>query len=360
MYNIDAIVHNVKSVLETFEQVKYRLNKKPLILYGAGNAGRQLCNELRKSGINPVMFCESGERGNIGKIVDGLPCVCIKNLMEKRKDITIMIATGYVDECMRNLKKMGFDDIVSFISIWSISHLQTVATLSSNIEYEINELLNLCADDESRRIAVTALAALTAIVYDIESVKSMCSMPAYLPDCFDFTGKQYIADVGAFTGDSTMQFRKYMPDCKIYAIEMEKSNFDLLCKNVRGTDTECFNVAICDKDGEICYTSCGSGSSIEQLHLNDNRVRTTTIDRLLHDKVVTYLKADIEGAEMDMLRGAQDIIKGQKPKCAICVYHNPKHFFEVPRYLKALVPEYRIYFRHHSEQIYETVCYASL
>jgi hypothetical protein len=69
---------------------------------------------------------------------------------------------------------------------------------------------------------------------------------------------------------------------------------------------------------------------------------------------------DIEGSEMAALRGAQKIIKTQKPKCAICVYHNPSHFFEVPRYLLSLVPEYKIYFRHHSQQLYETVCYATL
>ena len=66
---------------------------------------------------------------------------------------------------------------------------------------------------------------------------------------------------------------------------------------------------------------------------------------------------DIEGAELKALKGAQHIIKTQRPKLAICLYHNPEDLWEIPNYIKQIVPEYKIYFRQHMELECESVCY---
>ena len=67
---------------------------------------------------------------------------------------------------------------------------------------------------------------------------------------------------------------------------------------------------------------------------------------------------DIEGAEIKALEGAKEIIKKYKPKLAISIYHNPKDLIQIPIYLKKLLPEYKIYIRHHSLRETDTVCYA--
>ena len=69
---------------------------------------------------------------------------------------------------------------------------------------------------------------------------------------------------------------------------------------------------------------------------------------------------DIEGAEVNALLGAEENIKKQKPKLAICVYHKPEHLWKIPLYIKKIVPDYKLYIRHHTNQEYETVCYAVL
>jgi hypothetical protein len=67
---------------------------------------------------------------------------------------------------------------------------------------------------------------------------------------------------------------------------------------------------------------------------------------------------DIEGAEPNALRGAAGIIRAQRPKLAICVYHDFRHLWEIPLYVKSLNPGYKLYLRHHTPLEYETVCYA--
>lgn len=67
---------------------------------------------------------------------------------------------------------------------------------------------------------------------------------------------------------------------------------------------------------------------------------------------------DIEGAEMDALRGMEKLMKRDRPKLAICVYHKPEDFWEIPLYIKSVVPEYTFILRHHSHDASETVLYA--
>lgn len=70
------------------------------------------------------------------------------------------------------------------------------------------------------------------------------------------------------------------------------------------------------------------------------------------------VKMDIEGAEVEALKGAEKIIRTYKPQLAICIYHKPEHLYEVVFLLKKFVPEYRLYIRQHEDFWTETVLYA--
>jgi hypothetical protein len=73
---------------------------------------------------------------------------------------------------------------------------------------------------------------------------------------------------------------------------------------------------------------------------------------------VTFIKMDIEGSELNALKGAEQTIRKYKPKLAICVYHRAKDLITIPQYIKTLVPEYKLYFRAHKYGTYDFVLYA--
>jgi len=55
-------------------------------------------------------------------------------------------------------------------------------------------------------------------------------------------------------------------------------------------------------------------------------VRTTTLDNFVHEnnlQKVDFIKADIEGAERIMLKGARQVLRDFSPKLSICTYHFP-------------------------------------
>ena len=87
-------------------------------------------------------------------------------------------------------------------------------------------------------------------------------------------------------------------------------------------------------------------------------IETAAVDDTVPEPV-SYMKMDIEGAEMQALYGAREQIRKNKPQLAICVYHRMEDFLDIWHYLMELVPEYRFYLRHHNMSAgTETVLYA--
>lgn len=87
-------------------------------------------------------------------------------------------------------------------------------------------------------------------------------------------------------------------------------------------------------------------------------IDTIVLDEFLRGEQVTFIKMDIEGAELDALKGASNLIREQKPKLAISVYHKDEDIIEIPKLLLGLRPDYKLYIRHYSLLLNETVLYA--
>ncbi len=85
-------------------------------------------------------------------------------------------------------------------------------------------------------------------------------------------------------------------------------------------------------------------------------IETGTIDEQC-DKIPTFIKMDIEGAEYEALLGARKTISEHKPKLAISVYHKPEDIIELPKLILDLNPGYKLWLRHYSFGENETVLY---
>jgi hypothetical protein len=89
-------------------------------------------------------------------------------------------------------------------------------------------------------------------------------------------------------------------------------------------------------------------------------VETTTIDETLTRlglPKVDSIKMDIEGAELDALRGGEASIRKHRPRLTISLYHNPEDIEIIPRYLVSLDLGYRFYLDHHTIYNNETVLF---
>jgi hypothetical protein len=93
----------------------------------------------------------------------------------------------------------------------------------------------------------------------------------------------------------------------------------------------------------------------------DTKTITTTIDDTVRElglPRVDFIKMDIEGAELNALKGAEHSIREFYPKLAISLYHSIEDFSTIPRYLTSLGLNYKYYLEHHTIYENETVLFA--
>ena len=83
------------------------------------------------------------------------------------------------------------------------------------------------------------------------------------------------------------------------------------------------------------------------------------LDELLAGERATFIKMNIEGAEIDALYGAQNTIRRWLPKLAISVYHRPTDLWRIPQLVRELSDKYDLFLRQHDGGVIETVLYAT-
>lgn len=174
----------------------------------------------------------------------------------------------------------------------------------------------------------------------------------YQKEHTEITNGEVILDIGTAEGLLPISV---IDRCKhIYMIEPSK----LFCNCLNKTFSEfkekttIFNVAVGNIDGTINFDE----NSLEGMISNENtassqEIPINKIDTLLNNKQkITYLKADIEGFELEMLKGAEQTIKANKPKIAITTYHTQNNPKEIINLIQSFVPEYKYYVKGIYEQ----------
>ena len=87
-------------------------------------------------------------------------------------------------------------------------------------------------------------------------------------------------------------------------------------------------------------------------------IKADSIDNKLKGRKATYIKMDVEGSELEALKGSIETIKKYRPKLAISLYHKPEDVIEIPVFLEKLDLGYKYYLRHYQTRMEETVLYS--
>jgi FkbM family methyltransferase len=103
------------------------------------------------------------------------------------------------------------------------------------------------------------------------------------------------------------------------------------------------HIAVGNREGEVTFDQDSLSGKVDGSAASGLLRKITTVDKLLGDARITYLKADLEGYEMEMLKGAKTTIQRNRPKIAITSYHTENVATEIIRELKSYVPEYQCY-----------------
>ena len=102
----------------------------------------------------------------------------------------------------------------------------------------------------------------------------------------------------------------------------------------------------------------GSSASHYTSEPGGSESKVYALDDFFRDKKIGFLKADIESWESDMLLGAISIIKRDKPKMAIAIYHNAADMCYILDWIDKLNLGYKFSIRHHTPTETDTTLYA--
>lgn len=171
---------------------------------------------------------------------------------------------------------------------------------------------------------------------------------------------EYFVDAGAEDGGTTKYFLEHFENGHSYALEPDPKCFEITKEGLRDfPQAEVFPFGAYDQNTVMRFDPMGDSKGSARISENGElSVEVRKLDDLLKGRKVTFLKMDIEGAELAALRGAERIIWEQRPKLAVCVYHKPEDMWEIPRLILQYHPDYRLYLRHYSLCDLETVLYA--
>ncbi|MBD5550040.1 MAG: FkbM family methyltransferase [Lachnospiraceae bacterium] len=175
---------------------------------------------------------------------------------------------------------------------------------------------------------------------------------------------EVFVDAGAFDGQTSEMFVRWAGKYKkIFALEPDPQNREKCKKKLEaiGAEYEILPFGAWDKAEELSFVSGLNGASYVENSGQESTeeqtiVQVDSLDNLIHEKV-SFIKMDIEGAEINALKGAEKTIKMYRPKLAICVYHKKEDIWEIPKLILGYVPEYKLYLRHYSLIKDETVLY---
>ena len=126
-------------------------------------------------------------------------------------------------------------------------------------------------------------------------------------------------DIGAHIGSKTYQLKKLAPQGKGFSVEASPQKADWLRR--RFSDVTLLHVAASDEKGEVTFFENATRPGFSSLS-NENkddeilevRVDAARLDALIgEDTKIDFIKIDVEGHEYRALRGADRILRQNKP-----------------------------------------------
>lgn len=176
---------------------------------------------------------------------------------------------------------------------------------------------------------------------------------------------EVFVDGGAYTGDTVRELVSRAAEAgvkikRVIAFEPGEVNYNIITKNCKKYPfVQVIKKGLSGEDGVVDFLGSGTSGKVVSDEAEDGiRIHVTKIDNVPACQDATWIKMDIEGSEMDALFGAKEVIKRNHPKLTICIYHSDEDMIRIAEYVHELVPEYKLYIRHHTQTGNETVLYA--
>jgi FkbM family methyltransferase len=360
--NLERILSEIKP---------YDLNDYTVVVFGAGNTSVLYQKCFIQEEIKPVYYIDN----SISKqntIFQGVQVISLEKLVSLEqtfaKPILVLICSSNIDTC---------NQIKTQLQNHSLLYTTVDSIVFGKNKQKILEVYDFLEDEISKEIYTQVMQSR---VLNIPVPEELVNTDPYfcLPQFFTFFQDEVFVDLGAYTGDTVERYinTKLGVFHRIYAFEPDKQNFTAMTyrterlRNEWGLSNDKLVLVRAGagiKTEQVLFTPPPiMGGSAARLGANFSTDKTDTseeislfaLDDYFKEQRVSFIKADIESYELDMLRGAESIIKRDKPLLVVCLYHSASDMYTVPLFIKGLNSDYKMKIRHHTYGLWDTVLYA--
>jgi FkbM family methyltransferase len=368
-----------RDILYSFESISQGFR---IAIYGSGKiaSGFKLSIEKARRDLKVVSYINTFNSGQR----DGIQIIKLDEL-EANKHLfdVIVIASSQWNEIEDELTKRDLSFFVisnelmyGTLDIRALGSFRFERNKREEIWERLNRVLSFFDNEDKyffELLTDLRLSDNESNIFDfLKSVSQTFKVP-YL----DYINKNFKGDVilegGVSDGTDSVHFYNFFinENLKIYGFEPFIEAFEasehmpaLIQKGM-----EVFPWALWDEDKDMFFNKNEFSTSTSSVVRNNPAQVTaeyTTVKGCKIDSFVNIMaidsvclfKLDIEGAEMEALEGAREMIMKYKPQLAISIYHKKEHLYEIPELLKELHPGYKFKLGFYSSTFIDTILYA--
>lgn len=360
----DLLLNQIDYAAEMIRDFKEHPRK--IYIFCAGIGGIQSKKALLKNNIPVYRFVDNNLK-KIGTKIDGVPVISFHELCADKSFKSIIIGSAIfhqeiVDQCLTN----GIlDSEICYADFMNYDAYEATKEYIFNHTDDIISIYSKCGDEYSKQLFIdSVLYQLHRNRKKYRPILSPLSEQYYDPHLIHLADDCVYFDCGAKDGDTALAFHKITNGNyrQIFSFEPDEGNYTMLKRNTCSYEKiRTLNFGVGETHALLpfasnqgAYSQFTSDTSFNE-H-NQNFARIVPLDDY-YSEMPSLIKMDIEGYELNALKGSQKILAELHPQLAICLYHKPCDVIEIPAYILFQNPNYQIYFRIYRDFGHDLTCY---
>ena len=346
---------------------------KTVVLYGCGALGT-IARKIIESLVDCKLSFWDDDLGD-KKLFMGQPVYTAGSFplpLDQRPEAVVLLAAASEDS-MREMKiaavNNGYVNIYPVANFYEIYYMHDpLKNLTANYYIQNHDRIlkaaNLFHDSESRHNFFKFIELHTQkspIHFDYAPLEEL-----YFPKDISLNYKKFV-DAGTHDGQTSKElYRLKGPAEWLIWVEPDPRSWEslnALRQQESGLIANCISIwpcALWADFTQLYFASDGHGSASSIQRDGKTLVQCAPLDALLGALPVTMIKMDIEGSELEAVKGCRQTIKLHKPDLAISVYHRPEHVWDIVLYLDNLQAGYTYYLRAYTKYGIDSILYATV
>lgn len=355
-FDFNIAEEKIRRLKEYFDGLK--TGGKNVYIFGVGGYAEKLNQHLQKKGIAVKGFVLNDHFAS--KFPEVIPLSRVAAL--DNMSLVFGLASGYskwfykqIGQIQKAISKCESSDFFVISDYWLaeeglFSHAFVDDSFLKEHFEDFKQTYEMLADDLSKKVMTEYLYA--SICHDATNLAQLGSDWNYDYDLkllFDKCGEGLVIECGAFDGKTISECSLFTNNkYEMLALECDDVNYDKCCAKTKDfPNIKVVKLGAWNKKTKLAVVQQDSASYLKEVDdsvVLENVVEVVDIDSLVGSKRVAALIMDIEGSELNALKGAQNAIKGGA-NLAVRAYHKKEDLITIPQYIKSLNNAYKFYLR---------------